>query len=319
MAIVSPSPFCPDVVPELRLVLGCVVSSDFPLPRLRAAATTQMPRVTIRGSGHSTSLAKTPEESNRFTRTVTGEGITYTAYGIGEFRIHDGGARITYSLAPDAPLGDVQHVLTGPALVMALQLQGEFFLHAAAFERDGAMFGLSAPHGFGKSTLAASLLDAGCVVHSDDVVPLRELDGTIVGRQGQPWIKLWDNVLGEFGQDANDYDEVLDGLGKRVVPAITSSQEEVPLRGIFLLAPHMDETKPIAVAPLERLNAALAVMSNVHSPEIMTGALAAITLGFATRIAEKVPVRIISYYRSFENLPAIREAILQDVEGLMHA
>jgi hypothetical protein len=233
--------------------------------------------------------------------------------GIGEFLIHDAGARITYSLAPEAPAGDVQHILTGPALVMALQLQGEFFLHAGAVEHAGTMFALSAPHGFGKSTLTASFFESGCTVHSDDVVPISLRDGTVFGSQGQPWIKLWDNVLGEFGKDPQAYDEVLDGLGKRIVPGL-SGEGEVPLRCVYLLAPHLKEREPVTFRQLTSLEAALALVANVYSPEIIEGELARKTLDFATRIAESVAVRAISYYRSFENLPAIRQAILSDFE-----
>jgi hypothetical protein len=273
----------------------------------------------MRDSGHEWSgpdvLTGTSE---RFLREIFGDGIRYVASGIGEFLIHDHGRVITYSLALDAPPGDVQHILSGPALVMALQLQGGFFLHAGAVERGGAMFAISAPHGFGKSTLTASFHEAGCAVHSDDVVPIAEVNGIFVGRQGQPWIKLWDNVLGEFGKDAKEFDEVLDGLGKRIVPGITADGE-VPLRTVYLLAPHTTEDKPMEFRQLSGLDGALGLMANVYSPEIMVGELAASNLDFATRIAGKVPVRVVSYYRSFENLPNIREAILRDFDELINA
>jgi len=268
----------------------------------------------IRNSGSPRLASGVPSaDTQRFLRETCEAGVRYVAGGIGEFVIHSGGTRITYSLAPGAPAGDVQHILTGPALVMALQLQGEFFLHAGAIEHAGTMFALSAPHGFGKSTLTASFFESGCKVHSDDVVPIRFRDGQAFGGQGQPWIKLWDNVLNEFGKDPQAYDEVLDGLGKRIVPGL-SGEGELPLRCVYLLAPHMSPERGIEFHRLTALEGALSLMRNVYSPEIIEGELARKTLDFATRIAESVAVRAISYYRSFENLPAIRQAILSDFE-----
>lgn len=245
-------------------------------------------------------------------------GVRYTATGIGEFLIHDGGHRVTYSLQANAAPIDVQHMLTGPALVMALQLQGEFVLHGGAIERDGQVFAISAPHGFGKSTLTASFYRAGHPVRSDDVIPVREREGTFFGGQGQPWIKLWDNALEEFGDDVTQYDNVLTGYDKRIIPGVTT-EGELPLRTIYLLAPHLHEDKPIEFQKLTGLEGALAVMASVYSPEILEGPLAVHNLDFATRVAAKVPVRVASYYRSFENLPAIREAILRDFDEVTRA
>lgn len=302
----------------LHQAFGQTIAADLVLNGLPLARRAGAASVTICNSGRSWGVAPDQRQLPRFARDRYVDGVRYTAAGIGDFHIHCNGTRITYSLAPGAPAGDIQHILTGPALVMALQLQGDFFLHAGAVERDGAMFALSAPHGFGKSTLTASFHDAGCIVHSDDVVPIAEVDGTIVGRQGQPWIKLWDNVLGQFGKDPRQFDEVLDGLGKRIVPGITS-EGEVPLRCVYLLAPHLSEERPIRFCQLNRLDGALALMASIYSPEIVAGELAARSLSFATRIAESVPVRVVSYYRSFEILPRIRRAILRDFEGLLDA
>lgn len=309
----------PTLAPHLRRVFGVVISSDFPLDRLPEAAQSRDVSVTMRHSGQEWYHPEVLDgDSDRFLREPNKSGVRYVAGGVGEFLIEDHGRLITYSLAPGAAGGDVQHILTGPALVMALQLQGEFFLHAGAVERDGAMFALSAPHGFGKSTLTASFHDFGCTVHSDDVVPIAEVDGRVVGRQGQPWIKLWDNVLGQFGKDAKQFDEVLEGLGKRIVPGI-AADGEVPLRCVYLLAPHLSNEKPVEFRQLSGLEGALALLANIYSPEIIVGELAASSLTFATRIAGSVPVRVVSYYRSFEALPSIREAILRDFEGLTHA
>ncbi len=299
---------------DTRNAFGCAVSSDFPLRRFPAAHDGRSPALTIRDSGQAWEADSGAPDGPRFVRERTGDGVRYLAGGVGEFRISGDGSTITYSLAPDVVEGDVEHVLSGPALVMALQLQGGFFLHAAGVASGGRMFALAAPHGFGKSTLAASFIDLGCAVYSDDVLPLREDRGGVLARQGQPWIKLWDSALEASGKDAGQYDAVLTGYDKRVVPAIQHTDEELPLGAIYLLAPHRNPDAAATFSALGGSEAALRVLANTYSPEILTGDLAARSLDFATRLAETVPVRVVSYFRSFEGLPALREAILRDFD-----
>jgi hypothetical protein len=302
------------LVVEYRRAFGRDIMSDFPLDRLPGGSAGNASSVVIVCSGLSSTAEVAPQ---RFQRDPHADGVRYLANGVGEFLIEEQGHRITYSLTPNAAAGDVQHILTGPALIMALQLQGDFFLHAACFERGGKLFAISAPHGFGKSTLAASFIDKGCTVYSDDVLPLREEAPSILGRQGQPWIKLWDSALEAAGHDADQYDRVLTGYKKRVVPAIQESDEELPLGGVYFLAPHLREDLETAFRTLAGTDAALALMANTYSPEILSGKLAAKTLDFSGRIAETVPVRVVSYHRSFENLPSVRDAILADAEAVL--
>lgn len=300
------------------MAFGHRIASDFPLHGLPLANKGGSVSVTLRNATTAVSLEALDDGGPRFVREPHQGGIRYVAGGIGEFVIPRGGAEVTYSLTADAAFGDVQHILTGPILVMALQLQGEFFLHGGAIERGGGAFAISAPHGFGKSTLTAAFHRAGYPVRSDDVVPVREHDGAFFAGQGQPWIKLWDNALEEFGDDADTYDQVLSGFNKRIIPGVTT-EGELPLRTVYLLAPHLDADKPIQFRQLTGLEGALGLMANVYSPEIMVGELAARNLDFATRIAETVPVRVVSYYRSFENLPNIRDAILRDFDEVTGA
>ncbi|MGE3574262.1 MAG: hypothetical protein AB7J35_09425 [Dehalococcoidia bacterium] len=300
------------------MAFGHRIFSDCPLRGLPVAPGLGPASVTMRNTGAAVSVGTLEEGAPRFVREPFRGGIRYVARGIGEFVIAPGGTEVIYTLAAGAPPGDVQHILTGPALVMALQLQGRFILHSGAVECDGAMFAVSAPHGFGKSTLTAAFHRAGYPVCSDDVVPIREHEGSFLGGQGQPWIKLWDNALEHFGDRADAYHEVLHGFGKRIVPGVTT-EGELPLRTVYLLAPNMDAGCPTRFRQLTCLEGALSLMASVYSPEIIVRDLATKNLDFATRLANAVPVRVVSYYRSFENLPNICDAILRDFDEVTRA
>ena len=300
---------------ELRKAFGQVVASDFPLPRLPLADRRERESVTIVGSlrfcGADVPAADAPE---RFRRESSRGGVRYLAGGIGEFLIEERGRRITYSLAKGAAPEDVQHVLTGPALVMALQLQGTFVLHAASIEVGGHIVALAAPHGFGKSTLAGHFMNAGFSVHGDDVVPLWKTASRVVAGEGQPWLKLWEQSLDALGRNPKDFDEVMRGFGKRVVPRFGAGLGELPLAAVYVLAPHVIK-RPICIQRLGLTDATFRLIGNVYSPELMVGQRAASALEFATYVAESVPVSTVSYHRSFEQLPILADAIIQDALG----
>ena len=305
--------------PQLFRIFGRQILSDFPLDRLGSEDVVSQIAVTMQNSGRPfAALDLVDRELPQFTREPSVDGLRYVAPGVGEFLIHGRGERVTYSLAAGVRAADVQHILTGPALIMALQLQGEFLLHGGAIERNGRVFAVSAPHGFGKSTLTAAFYRAGHRVRSDDVVPIRDHGGVFLGGQGQPWIKLWDNALERFGEDAAKYDPVLTGFKKRIVPGVTS-EGELSLGAVYLLLPHLDESKPTEFRQLTGLEGALGLMGAVYSPETIVGELAVRNLDFATRLAARVPVRLASYYRTFENLPTIRDAILRDFDEVSGA
>ena len=299
---------------ELRQLFGRVISTDFPLPRLPVARTRQTPSVEIRRSGPFCARElPSPFGNDRFRRELHRDGIHYLAGGIGEFTIHEGGRMISYRLVEGAPDEDVQHVLTGPAMVMALQLQGEFMLHAAGVEIDGAVVAMAAPHGFGKSTFASYLMDQGYNVLADDVVTLSERDGGVLAGEGQPWLKLWESSLAAFGRDPNDFDEVMRGFGKRMVPRRSGPDGELPLRAVYLLAPATGSI-PVSVRRLGRADAGLAILANAYSCELLTRERELRALAFASTVADTVPVSAITYQRTFQALPSILDAIVQHVE-----
>lgn len=303
-------------MPDTRIAYGRVISSDFPLTRLPVGVPGSPADIVIQTTY---AEAAAHSEERFFHRQRRACGVSYSAGGVGEFVIDDGGRRISATLEPNASQIDVEHILTGPALTMALQLQGRFILHAACFEYQGGLFAISAPHAYGKSTLAASFLAAGLTVYSDDVLPLSTHDGYVYGRQGQPWIKLWDETLAELGGEAEQYTRVLEGYDKRVIPALDPTDTEMPLRGLFLLQPHLRPDSEIEVDRIGGAQAAIAILANVHSPEIIEGSLARTYFDFATELAQTVPVHTISYERTFANLPKVRDRLLQAASEVVHA
>ncbi|MGE3077099.1 MAG: hypothetical protein AB7N24_20415 [Dehalococcoidia bacterium] len=299
-------------------ILGRVVASDIPLCGLPPAHNDSRPVLEINRSG-------VPPQSRPewppFVQFEDAFGLHVHARNIGEFHISPDGARIDYALAPSADGPDVQYLLTGPVISLALQQQGAVLLHGAAIAHGHGAFGFAGPHAAGKSTLAAAFAEAGAVVLTDDVLPLRIGESAVMAQQSVPWMKLREDSLEALRRDSDELNLVWSLAEKRKVPFSRKSPEgsEFPLTCIYLLDPRDADCTTIRFVPLMHSEAALGVFSNTYAAETLRGGRAIAALDAASKIAETVPVRTISYYRSFENLPAIRDAILRDAEELARA
>jgi len=255
----------------------------------------------------------------------TTDGVGYDVSDIGRFWIDSGGRRVRYQLVPDASIGDVEAMLLGPVTGLALQMKGVTLMHAGGLSDGAKAFAVSGPHGAGKSTLVSSFSAAsGLGVLSDDILPLIERDGRVFAGRSNPRMKLWDDSVAAIGLDATNLQPVFSGVSKRRVVAGTDlgrvAANEVPLAAFYILSPSNDANVSISIETIRGSAAVLALLAGMYSPiTLQSGPRAKHAFVAATRISEQVPVRNITYHRSFENLPAIREAILSDVEVLTNA
>lgn len=259
-----------------------------------------------------------PERNVHTLRVFENEaGLTWDVAEVGRFHVDARGHIITYDLEPGALLSDAENMLVGPVLSVAGQQAGHVMLHASAVEFAGGAIAFSGPSGFGKSTLVASFRDEQLPLVSDDVLPVRFEDQVPVAVPYLPKIKLWAESLAALGADCDAFDPILSWRDKRRVKVEAWGQpgrEPVPLRALYLLAPRQDPETPTTFETVEPGRRWQAVHACMYMVDMLRGRRAAVAFDAAIRLAESVPVRVVSYYRSFETLPALREAILRDAE-----
>ncbi|MFN8639076.1 MAG: hypothetical protein U0360_06380 [Dehalococcoidia bacterium] len=250
-------------------------------------------------------------------------GVQWVIRHVGRVWLHPGGDLVEYELASDAQDEDIETYLGGPVLGVAAQQRGETLLHAASVPCRGGAAAFSAPSGFGKSTLAASFTLAGVPLLSDDILPVREAGERWLATPFLPKLKLWDESLEGLGmRDAHDYARAFSWLDKKRVDIGrqwgSMATGELPLRVLYLLRPHLNEARRdlIEFRELSTIEAALAVQGAMYMPELLRGARARHALEAGARLASTVPVRLVSYYRSFDGLEALRTRLLADADSI---
>lgn len=292
-------------------VLGRVVASDIEIDHVPAANRRTHATVSVRRADKS--LNQTLSTPYDYQSAETPSGISYMARNVGIFDISADGREIQYTIVPNAPEQDFQYLLTGPVLSLALQLQGEILLHALGLRLGDRSVAIAGPHAAGKSTLAAYFQSRGQALLTDDVLPLRKDAGTFQARESVPWIKLGPESLQVIGERAEDYPLVRTDAAKRRFPRLgaTAGSSEFPLSHVYVLAPQ-EVCLPISFRELAGADGALTVFRNMYGADSLTGKRARSAFAAAADIAEVVAVREVSYHRTFENLEAIRIAILND-------
>lgn len=259
-----------------------------------------------------------PSAAEWFQHTCLRDGSNYLRWSeLFEFLVSADGCRIAGRPLTHVSFEAFHTYLLGVVLSFSLLKRGLDPLHATAVVVDGRAVGFLGDTGYGKSSLGGAFIQIGYPVLTDDLLVLREGDQGFSAYSGPPRIKLFPeiarNLLG--GQVTGIPMNPL--TRKLVIPLDRhqSHQAAVPLKTLYVL------TRPSASARSERVtlrrlsqrSAFLALLKNAFNTDIIESERLRRQFLLCTRIASKVPMKLLSYPRSLASLPLVRDAILSDL------
>jgi hypothetical protein len=201
-----------------------------------------------------------------------------------------------------------------------LERQGIVAMHAAAVAIDGIAAAFVAVSQGGKSSLAATLVQSGFPLVTDDILPVEYGDRQVCAYPSYPQMRLWPDraklLLGRY----RHLPLVYPGCSKRRVPVGAGEfgqfcSDRLPL-GCWYLPNRRDPAEwgtAIAVEALSPRDAAIElVRHSFAAPIVQAMQLQPQRLREIAQIAATVPMRRLSYPSGAEFLPAVRDAILED-------
>jgi hypothetical protein len=143
-------------------------------------------------------------------------------------------------------------------------------LHASALEACGGCVALAGQSGFGKSTLAASLVKLGFVLHADDLCLIKPgVAGPLAGA-GLREIRLWDDAVETLAWNGGEKAAPLPGLAKTVYRLDGAGAALLPLKRIYVLHYADAETPP----GIRRIAGVEALQALIGCLRMRTGLLA---------------------------------------------
>ena len=242
---------------------------------------------------------------------------------IADFFVDAEGGEIICTPEPETPMETLGHLLLDQVLPLVLNLKGREALHATAILTPLGVCAFTGPAGTGKSTLAASFLRAGYPVLSDDCLVLEEDNGRIFAIPAYPGLRLWEDTLESLREDHNPSLPVAHYTSKKRLvldsPMSSFPKGSYPLIRIYSLVPSdvNDGNISLSSTIIERISLRVGFMELIQTIfrlDINDRSMLVRQFGFLERIVSRVPVRRLHVPNTFSSLPAVREAILADLE-----
>ena len=233
-----------------------------------------------------------------------------------EFLISADGGQIAARPLRDGAIEGFHTHLLGQALSFALIRQGLDPLHATAVTIGGAGAAFLGRSGFGKSSLAASFIGAGHQLLTDDLLVLTDGPSGLSAQPGPPRLKLHPHSARRLMPGARGT-PMLRHMPKLLFPLKPGQVASGPanLRVLYVIAPPAPRTERtrVSIRRLGGRQACLALIRNTFNASIVERDRLQRQLAFAARVASAIPIKTLSYPRSFGWLPAVRDAIIADL------
>jgi hypothetical protein len=241
---------------------------------------------------------------------VLSGGSTYVRWeSVGEFLVPADGGEVRYRRFDERNEASFQVYMLGQALSFALINSGLEPLHGTAVVVDGHAVALLGESGAGKSTLASALIDAGFQLLTDDVLMPYDLHGGVYVLPGPARIKLFPDIAAsrpagdEGGAAMNPFtDKLIVPLAPRHV-----CRRAVRLKAVYVIdapEPAADAGRVVA-GPLAPRHAVMALVRSAFNRYVVGAERLARQLSASVALAERVPVRRLTYPRTLVTLPDV--------------
>jgi hypothetical protein len=214
--------------------------------------------------------------------------------------------------------------LLGPVLAYWLEQHGIATLHASAVAANGFGIGFLSGNKGGKSALAATFMQAGHPLLTDDVLPIENHKDRLLGQPGYPQMRLWADEAEHFLGHNHSLKELHPELSKYRLPIGTDHfgtfcRAAQPLTCLYVPERH-DPTEMgekiiiIPISPRERVVELVRHSFIARIVEAM--GLQPHRLGLLAQLAQRVPMRRIVYPVGFQHLARVRDTILASLAGI---
>ena len=238
----------------------------------------------------------------------TEAGVVMHWRGVGTLLV-SGGNRVRVDFDGAVDMSTRTLALTGPPMGVLLEQRGNLVLHGSAVVMNSKAVAFLGHKGFGKSTTAAALSQAGYPVITDDILAIDISPEESVVWPGLPVLKLWSSSRQAiYGSEQ----ERGGNTGKRIRETPVDQDTPVPLGALFVL--DMGET--MAKRTIGR-EAFLGVMRNSYAGRFVgTAGTSPDHFTRCSEVASTVPVFRLRRPPTLESLPNVVSVVEETVRSL---
>lgn len=275
-------------MPFYYQVFGLNIESTLPFPELSKGTPAQRADVYIRQGSVPETLVDCRQRGTYY--EVGLYQFLMQLKGIGDFWVKDG-RQILLAPAAEARPEEIRVYVLGSCLGAILHQRRYLVLHASAVAYAGKAFLITGYSGAGKSTTANALRLSGLPMLTDDVCPIKAIDGQLLAYPGYPQSKLWEDALEKLDVAYDNLPFVQQAYSKRKLTIIQDFvKEPLPVAGVYLIQPN--EKELLHLEPVEGINKFELIMEMTYRPFLikdMGGQADHFRL--AGRVAQAIPIK----------------------------
>jgi hypothetical protein len=245
---------------------------------------------------------------------VLHDGSTYVGWDtVGEFLVAADGRHIACRPVARCSAESFQVYMLGQALSFALVKQHLEPLHATVVVVDGAGVAFLGDSAFGKSTLAASFLEAGYRLLTDDLLVVQESADTVLAYPGPPRIKLFPEMAARFLNHPGGV-QMNPDTGKLIVPLdeAHTCASPVPLRALYVLSPPREACRQthVTIQALSPRETVIELVKSTFNRRVAGPSRLERQFTMTARLAEVLPAKRLGYPRHIERLGDVQDMVL---------
>ncbi len=217
-----------------------------------------------------------------------------------------------FDVASIATSADLDHLLYDHVAPRLVAEQGALVLHGSAVEIDGALAVFLGETGAGKSTLAASLHNAGYRLHGDDAVVIEMRDGRYVGRAVYPSLRLYPETIAAVLGNQIPTTQMAHYSDKLRVTLSEATSNDIaapaPIAALFLLSGEDSDLSPEALE-MRPSEACMALVGQSFTLDPGNAGKAADRLQKISALGDTVPIYRLTYPRDFGRFKELHDVI----------
>ena len=234
-----------------------------------------------------------------------------------DFVVSSDGGRVFWRRLVEVPDEVLITYLLGQVLSFCLVMRGVEPLHATSVLVDGGAIAFFGDSGHGKSTLAATLLERGSQLLTDDVLVVKFEGGRALAYPSLPRIKLTpesaDAVFaGRRSVPMNRFTQ------KMIFPVEADRHGEAAarLRAIYWLPSESDEPG-VSIRSLTPRDEFLSVIQNTFNNSVLHSRRLRQQFAFARQLVSSVSIRVLSFPKQLDLLPSVADAVVNDARSTL--
>lgn len=240
-----------------------------------------------------------------------------------EFVVTSDGSTIFGLPGPKATPASFESYFCNQVLSFALLLKDIETYHATVLEVK-PHFGLAlmGSPGWGKSTLGGFLITKGAKLVTDDLLVVRKMEDNFCAFPSFSRIKLFPEIAEKLNLKRNK--EIIESPSlnaltpKRIISLDKSSHssEPVELKTIYMLDRPRSDCSKVKISILNKRQALLSLIKNTFNPIVDASNRVKEQFIISSVMVERIPVKKLSYPRSFDALEDVRQSIFNDIEKI---